>query len=289
MTEPTGILTDIIVYPIKSCAGVPVPVAKLTELGLQSDRRWVIADQDGMFQTQRQIPHLVWIEPELSERTMTLRAPSQSDITFELADESAISRHVTVWRDTVNALDMGDEVAHWLDDFLQVPGKHFRLLQFDPRHPRICDQLWTGSGSKISRHPFTDGFGLNVLSRNSIAELNQRLEAANLEPVSALHFRPNLVIDGVAAHEEDLISTIRFNTPEGLIVLEMVKPCTRCQIPEINPYTAIRETRVSEMMAQYRRLDKMDHAICFGMNAVVREGDGLKLEPGHQFEYTIAF
>ncbi|WP_227870875.1 MOSC domain-containing protein [Orrella marina] len=288
MTAPTSILTEIFVYPIKSCAAVPVQTAQLTELGLQTDRRWVIVDQTGMFQTQRQIPHLVWIEPELTDQSMTLRAPSQPAITIDLADEISHTRKVTVWRDTVSALDMGDAAAQWLDAFLQVPGKQFRLVQFDPRHPRICDETWTGSGERQSRHPFTDGFGLNILSRRSLDDLNQRLEQAGLEAVSALHFRPNLVIDGVPAHEEDSMSTIRLDRPGGQILLEMVKPCTRCQIPEINPYTAIREPRITDVLAHYRRLERMDHAICFGMNAVVREGNGLLLEPG-PFVYDLDF
>ena len=288
MTVLTGTLSEILIYPIKSCASVQVASAQVTQLGLQGDRRWLIVDDQGMFQTQRQIPHLTWIEPILGQSTLTLRAPSQPEVVLALACEGFAHRTITVWRDTIAAYDMGDEAAHWLDEFLQVPGRHFRLVQFDPAHARLCDVLWTGDGKASSNHPFTDGFGLNVLSLAALDELNQRLEQAELDPVSAPRFRPNLVIDGVDAHEEDNMASMHIETAQGTIVLELVKPCTRCQVPEIDPYTAMREPRISDVLAEYRRMNRMNNAICFGVNAVVRQGAGLTLEPG-PFKYELRF
>lgn len=288
MAESTGTLTEIYIYPIKSCAGVRLSSVTMTEFGLANDRRWVIVDQDGCFQTQRQIPHLVWIEPSITQARMTLRAPSLPELTIPLAGSDATVRPATVWRDTVDAFDMGDDAARWLDAFLEVPGKHFRLLQFDPRHPRTCDPLWTGTGQRQSLHPFTDGFSLNVLSQASLDELNARLSQAGLDEVSALHFRPNLVIDHVPAHEEDYMARLQFASPAGLIEIELVKPCTRCVIPEIDPYTAIREPLVTAIMAKYRRNPSMNQAICFGVNGVLRQGQSLTLEPG-TFHYSLKF
>src|SRR5690606_12314827 len=179
--------------PIKSCAAVPLQQVRLTELGLENDRRWVIVDDQGMFQTQRQIPHLAWIEPHLDVQagTMTLRAPSQPTVQFAFASSASPVRLVTVWRDTVAAWDMGDTAAQWLDQFLQVPGRHFRLVQFNPEHPRISDTQWTGP--RQSRHPFTDGFAINVLSQRAVDELNVRLQAEGLDPIEAQRFRAKLI------------------------------------------------------------------------------------------------
>ena len=288
MTVLNGTLSEILVYPIKSCASVPVASVEVTRFGLKWDRRWLIVDDQGMFQTQRQIPHLAWIKPTLDENTLTLSAPSQSDIVLAIASDGFPHRTITVWRDTIAAYDMGDEAADWLDHFLQVPGRHFRLVQFDPSHARLCDIAWTGDGDLRSNHPFTDGFGLNVLSLAALDDLNQRLEQAELDVVSAQRFRPNLIIDGVDAHEEDNMASMHIETAQGTIVLELVKPCTRCQVPEIDPYTAMREPRISDVLGEYRRMSRMNNAICFGVNAVVREGIGLILQPG-TFTYEIRF
>jgi len=288
LTVLAGTLSEILIYPIKSCASVQVASTEVTRFGLKGDRRWLIVDDQGAFQTQRQIPHLAWIEPVLGDSTLTLTAPSQSTLVLAVAEKGFPHRSVTIWRDTISAYDMGDEAAEWLDNYLQVPGRHFRLVQFDPSQARTCDMSWTGDGPLRSHHPFTDGFGLNVLSLAALDELNQRLEQAELDPVSVQRFRPNLVIDGVSAHEEDSMATMRIETGQGTISLDLVKPCTRCQIPEIDPYTAMREPRISDILGEYRRTSRMNNAICFGVNAVVRKGEGLFLQPG-PFTYDIRF
>lgn len=42
------------------------------------------------------------------------------DVPLNLAGQAC---QVTVWNDTVSALDMGDAVAAWLDAFLAIPGR----------------------------------------------------------------------------------------------------------------------------------------------------------------------
>ena len=37
-------LSELYVYPIKSCAGVAVEVGKVDEGGLRHDRRWMLVD-----------------------------------------------------------------------------------------------------------------------------------------------------------------------------------------------------------------------------------------------------
>ena len=61
-----------------------------------------------------------------------------------------------------------------------------------------------------------------VISRASLAELNSRLPKA----LPMERFRPNVVIDGVGAYDEDRIHELR----AGAVTLRIVKPCTRCSI-----------------------------------------------------------
>ena len=110
MADCTGIITQLFIYPIKSCAGIEVTQAQLTATGLSMDREWMIVDQDGMFLTQREIPHMVWITPALSSTALTLSAPGFDSVSVPLELPSA-PKQVTVWRDTL--VDrVGSDVHH---------------------------------------------------------------------------------------------------------------------------------------------------------------------------------
>lgn len=287
MSDITGSISDIYVYPIKSCAGLRLSTSAITPLGLASDRRWMIVDDLGRFLTQRQIPHLSWITPHLAATGVTLKAPNQDPLTLPLAGPDAPRRQVTIWKDTLMALDMGPEASRWLDDYLQVPGRRFHLVQFDPGGSRQCDPDWTGQPAAF--HQFGDGFSLNVLSRASLDALNSRLTVRGLPPVDARRFRPNLVLDGVDAHDEDQWREMRIKTGHGVVCIELVKPCPRCAIPDIDPDTAIAQPELTDVLSQYRRFDQMDGAVCFGMNGVVRAAAGLTLQTGQSFDATYAF
>ena len=287
MPDLTGTLSELFIYPIKSCAGMALKQALVTPLGLEFDRQWLIVDAEGRFQTQRQIPHLVWIEPQIHAQSLQLSAPDMPTIDLPFATPAATRRHVHVWADTVEALDMGQIAADWLDDYLQMPNQHLRLVQFDPSATRLSDGFWCGAQSAPLQ--FADGFALNVLSEASLRHLNERLMESGAEPVDARRFRPNLVIDGVDVHEEDLLHTLRFVINGIPLLLELVKHCPRCQIPQINPLTAAYEPDISSVLSSYRQLPAMDQAVCFAMNAVVRTPEAVMLTVKDPFEGTYRF
>lgn len=287
MADITGRLTQIFTYPIKSCAGFALPEATLTPVGLQHDRQWLIVDSEGQFQTQRQIPHLAWIEPAISNRTLHLSAPELPTIAVPFAEPDARKLSVNIWRDRVTALDMGETASQWLDEYLQVPGRHFRLVQFDPSQTRLSDPRWCG-GSPAGLQ-FADGFAVNVLSEASLRHFNEQLMAIGAEPVDTRRFRPNLVVDGLEPHDEDLIGKMSFESQQHAVTLELVKPCPRCQIPDINPGTAMIEPEITEILSRYRQLASMDHAICFAINGVVRSTGSGQLSVGMAFEADYRF
>jgi len=282
MADVTGKVTQIFVYPIKSCAGVSLTESTLTKLGLAHDRQWLIVDDHGQFQTQRQIPHLAWIEPVINGQFLQLSAPDLPAISVPFATSDARELTVSIWRDQLRALDMGDLVAKWLDEFLEVPGRNFRLVQFDTRQARQSDEFWCGPTPAGLQ--FADGFAINVLSEASLRHFNERLLEAGVDPVDVRRFRPNLVVDGLEPHEEDQLSCLTIQTKGQAIELELVKPCPRCQIPAINPLTATSEPEINEVLGRYRQLPAMDHAVCFAMNAVVRLTEPAKLSLGMAFE-----
>jgi uncharacterized protein YcbX len=103
-------------------------------------------------------------------------------------------------------------------------------------------------------------------------------------------FRPNLVLDGLPdAHGEDFIDTLAIESPDGEVVLELVKPCGRCTIPDVDPVTAEQGHRVADAMAAYRAEPRLGGALAFGQNAVIVSGFECRLRVGARVTATLAF
>ncbi|MDR6426934.1 hypothetical protein FB547_101960 [Variovorax beijingensis] len=264
-------IARLFVYPVKSCAGVELPEALLTETGLEFDRAWMVVDAQGEFVTQRQLPRMALIRPQMKHMEVVLRAPGM--LALHLAfDRVEKPVRVRVWKDEVAAYDMGDIAAQWFSDFLSEPGKPqaLRLVRFDPEHKRLSSLQWTDGIEATNQ--FTDGFPLLVASEGSLGELNERLAAAGHDAVGIERFRPNIVLAGIESHDEDRVDALHVATGEGEAELKPVKPCTRCPIPDIDPATASSSPEVGDMLRTYRADPRVDGRITFGMNCIVLQG-----------------
>jgi uncharacterized protein YcbX len=108
-------ISAINIYPVKSCAGIPLQRSRLTATGFEHDRQWLIVQPNGRFITQREVPHLALIRPELDARTLRLTAPSRDALTLEL-NHGGAETEVVCWRDRCRAIDAGDGLQ-WLESF----------------------------------------------------------------------------------------------------------------------------------------------------------------------------
>lgn len=268
-------IAQLWVYPVKSCAGISLTEVELTDTGLLYDRAWMVVDTNGEFVTQRELPRMALIQTAFKMGQLVLRAPGMLALHLAL-DAAEGPLKVRVWDDEVQACDMGDLAAQWFSDFL---GKPLRLARFDPEVRRVCSLKWTGGREAVTQ--FADGFSLLVTSTASLDELNTRLGAAGHAPVGMLRFRPNVVLAGMEAHDEDRVGALRIDTGDGASALiEPVKPCGRCPIPNIDPATATSSPEVNDTLQGYRQDPRLNGAITFGMNAIVLEGDGQMLRVG---------
>ena len=278
------LLSSLHVHPIKSCAGVAVDEALLVETGLEFDRAWMVVDEHGEFLTQRELPRMALVKPKLRASDVELRAPGMLALHLQLDSAEAACR-VTVWDDTVAAYDMGDLAAQWFSDFL---GRRVRLARFDPAGRRLADPQWTGPFE--AETAFSDGFPLLVASTASLAELNRRLLAAGHDAVSMQRFRPNLVLDGVEdAHGEDFIDELTIESPDGPVLLKLVKPCGRCTIPDVDPASAVQGHAVTDTLSAYRAEPRIGGGLAFGMNAIVVSGVMHRLRVGARVQARLKF
>ena len=258
------------VYPVKSARAIALESAALTRTGLAHDRRWMIVGDNGRFLTQRELPRLALLEPALSESALQLRAPTMADIAIELSHQGE-RRAVTIWGHDCEALDEGSTVAQWLGQFL---GRECRLVRFDPAHRRISEREWTEPYEAETQ--FSDGFALLALSTASLADLNARLAA----PLPMNRFRPNLVLEGIDAFDEDRIEDLS----DGDIRLKPVKACTRCKITTTNQDTGCFEGDEPLRTLKTYRYDATLKGVCFGQNLIILSGAGARLMRGQSLQ-----
>ncbi len=264
-------ISRLFIHPVKSCAGVELPEVLLTETGFEFDRAWMVVDAQGEFVSQRELPRMALIRPQMKHLEMVLRAPGMLalHVAFDRVEQAV---RVRVWSDEVPAFDMGDIAAQWFSDFLSEPGKaqKLRLVRFDPEYQRLSSLKWTeGLEAPIQ---FADGFPMLVASEASLDELNARLVAAGHGAVGMERFRPNIVLAGIEAQDEDRVESLHITTGEGEAELKGVKPCPRCPIPDIDPLTAVSTPEVNDTLRTYRQNARVDGAVTFGMNCIVLKG-----------------
>lgn len=258
------------VYPIKSCRGLTLEQARLTPQGFADDRHWMLVRPNGRFVTQRELPRLALVEVRVAAEGLELRAPGMAPLRVP-RESGDTARPVTVWKFDGSGLDCGAGPAAWFSEFLQTP---LVLVAFDPRQPRTCSPEWTQGLHATTE--FSDGYPVLVISRASLDDLNARLPRA----LPMERFRPNLVLEGTAAFDEDRIHELRV----GDVTLRLVKPCVRCSITTTDQQRgAVDGVEPLRTLKEFR-FDRALRGVTFGQNAIVVGGAGSSLRRGAAVE-----
>ena len=278
-------VTELVLYPIKSCAGISVKQAVFGVSGLQAegvhDREWMLVTREGLFLTQREFPRMALIQPRIYGDVLEVSAPGMPPLRLPLAHaDAAPTLAVQIWDDHVAAADCGDAAASWFADAIKGA---CRLVRFRPQEHRPTSTKWTGGTPAETR--FADGYPVLVIGQASLDDLNAKLARAGCEQLPMNRFRPNLVIDGLEAFEEDFVES--FSTSD--LALRPVKPCARCPIPAIDQATGIPGPDPLDILQSYRANPRMEGAVCMGMNCIVSTGAGNMLAVGDKLAVALAF
>lgn len=271
-------IASLHLYPLKSCRGIALDAAVLGRAGLEhggaADREWMVVDLRGRFLTQREAPRMALITPALEGASLVLRAPGMQalHVPLDIAFGRSATLEVQVWNHACRAFDEGDEAARWLSQFLSRP---LRLARFDPGHKRASNRERSGGVEALNR--FSDGYPMLLVSRASLADLNDRLLENGHEALPMDRFRPNIVIDDVGPFDEDRFVSLT----DGEVVLKPVKPCPRCPIPSIDQATGLRGADPLDILARYRNDPAL--GVIFGQNTIAAGGLGARLEVGQRF------
>ncbi|WP_310633428.1 MOSC N-terminal beta barrel domain-containing protein [Paraburkholderia sp.] len=286
------VIRGLFVYPVKSCGAIALDRAQLDTKGLEWDRHWMVIDANGRFVSQREYAAMARIVPAFAQDGVRLTMDGvASDLLLPFAPRGGEARvQATVWGDTFEALDEGDEAAHWFSQALGVP---VRLVRFAHDVTRLASRKWTNDEAVPTQ--FADGFPILVTSESSLADLNARLAAKGAPAVPMSRFRPNIVVDGGEAFDEDFIDTLSIEGESGAeeIVLRFVKPCARCPITTIDQLSGERDAQWPaeplDTLQTFRVDARVDGGLTFGQNAMVVAGAGARLAVGAQAQWEYRF
>lgn len=251
-------LTQISIYPVKSCRGITLTRTELTPYGLMNDRRWMVVDAQGTFLSQRTLPKMALIETFLSREGLSLKAPGSEPIEIPYVFGKNNTRTIRIWDDTCTATDCGDEAGDWLSKFLGVQS---RLVTMGEDFERQVSPKYSTQRDQVG---FADAFPVLLISSASLRDLNERLDL----PVPMNRFRPNLVVSGCEPFAEDNWKRIAI----GSTTFTIVKPCARCTVPTVDQMTATTGDEPLSTLSTYRRGEK--NAVFFGQNLVNHQKSG---------------
>jgi len=261
-------LSSLYRFPLKSAAGESLQRCASDSLGLLGDRRWmVVAAGTGRFLTQRVLPRMALLQAHWQGDTaLKLAAPGMPELLVRVPDDKAM-RCVQVWSANPVVPDADETAAAWLSDFL---GQACRLVYLPEDDGIQVDLDYARLGERTA---FSDGFPFLLIGQASLDDLARRVG----RPLEMLRFRPNLVVSGAEPYAEDGWKRIRI----GQLTFRVVKPCSRCVIPTLDPATGERapDREPLNTLLSYR---KGPGGVFFGQN-LIAEGRG-ELEVGMPVE-----
>ena len=267
-----ALLSAINRYPVKSCRGHQVPTASVEPWGLAGDRRWLVVDDEGQGMTAREHPRMLLVTPSLqADGGLRLESPDAPPLDVHVPEGEIlpVKVHSSELAGTPAALD----ASAW---FSKIVGESARLIYLDDPTRRHPNPRFARPTDYVS---FADAYPLLLATSASLAQVNDWIAEgprAGEGPLPMTRFRPNVVVDGTTAWEEDGWRRIRI----GDAHFRVVKGCDRCVMTMTDPDTATRTKEPIATLAKYRR---WDGETWFGMN-IIPDTPGAVISVGDEVE-----
>jgi uncharacterized protein YcbX len=246
-------ISHLYIYPIKSLGAISLQKVVMEKEGLLGDRRFMLVDAQGKFITQRTRPELTRFV--LSE---TVGGFLVKDVVSGLAKElpwfPVLGSHlqVEIWEDHLPAREVLDGWADW---FSKALAESVSLVQLTDDSPREMKAKYQTDLAKNTS--FADSLPLLVVGSASYQALEDRME----QEVDRLRFRPNIIVSSKEPFIEDSWAEIQV----GELRLSGAKPCARCPLVNVDPYSGESDKKTLKTLASFRTLN---NKVYFGQQFV---------------------
>ncbi|KAJ1530275.1 hypothetical protein ONE63_005197 [Megalurothrips usitatus] len=170
-----------------------------------------------------------------------LRSPKVEEVlTLDPTTFSKRTKKITVWHAPVSAVDCGEAAAVWLRKAVVVPSVHpedspnakLRLVFFPFEH---TDRAPIPLVPQHMRGIYTDETSYHLCTVSSVEEPNKRLA----KPLPVRQFRPNFLVEGPPAFDEDNWSWVRIGSKA---IFKVHMSCGRCAMTTIDPDTGVKSS-----------------------------------------------
>ncbi|KAI0387677.1 hypothetical protein F5Y04DRAFT_240735 [Hypomontagnella monticulosa] len=193
-------------------------------------------------------------EPEI-EVLLPVDFPEEA----EIKEKGYTFEDVKIWKETVNALNMQNELPEELRRYLGVSNK-LALFRIDPdrlREVHRCAPTKEDAGYQPVTG-FQDAYPLHLQNLNSVQAFSSEVPKDDtLKELSVLRFRPNIILSGAPAYEEETWKQIRLKPgSSGLYndsVFHVSCRTVRCKLPNVDPATGIRHPREPDKSLRAKR------------------------------------
>lgn len=260
-------LSEIWIYPVKSLGGIALQQSKVTDRGLEYDRRWLLVDENGCFITQREYPKLALFQPEITGDFLRIshRVLQESIAVslYPIFSETTATTKVTVWEDVVEAFEVSSEASDW---FSKILGFKVSLVYMPDASLRKVEADYSVTPNDVTS--FSDGFPFLIIGQSSLDDLNSRMAKA----VPIRRFRPNFVFSGGEAYEEE---TWREFTM-GALSFYGVKPCGRCIMTTVDPESG--KFSGKEPLFTLSKYKNVGNKVIFGQNVIAQQQGSIAVD-----------
>lgn len=262
---PMKHLTSIYRYPIKSSMPVSLQESVVDKRGLEFDRLWCIFDKNHQALTAREYPQILDIEASVSEQELLVRYRNKSIGNIPLQIPSTDPKAVKIFDYDSQAVTTSDSLNIWISDLLGTDCQI--LFQHQSFKRQVLEKHGGATGDVVG---FADQCPILLTTEASLADLNSRMK----QPIGMNRFRPNLVIKGSAAWDEDHWQLIKIGNCE----FKVNQPCIRCVLTTIDPVTKLKDpdTEPLRTMGTFRKGPA--GGVVFGMHITAVNGGMVKLD-----------
>nr|XP_055026069.1 molybdenum cofactor sulfurase isoform X1 [Misgurnus anguillicaudatus] len=257
----THTLTNLFIYPVKSCASFEVAEWPLGPQGLLYDRLWMVVNENGVCLSQKREPKLCLIQPVicLASNTLQLKVSGMKPVTVPLDANikytSVRASHTKVCGDSVLSVDCGKEVSAWLSEFL---GKPCRLLRQSPdvlREMKIGRQK--AGDCCLAALSLVNEAQFLLINRASVSVLQQHIDNRQENESKDMRldmeqlvqrFRANIVVSGQEPFVEEGWSHLTIGTTK----FKVIGKCGRCQMIGVDQKSAARTQEPLRSLSECR-------------------------------------